>query len=66
MEALFNQYVWDIIQGKADNAIDVLFEDIHRDVETKSGDITPDQEARLAKVKEDLKQIIYSQVVQNL
>lgn len=66
MEDLVNQYVWDIVQDKTDQAIDTLFEEVHGEVGTRSGDINPDQVLRLSKAKEDLKQIIYSQVAQNL
>jgi|LakMenEpi03Aug12_release.lakeMendotaPanAssembly.Ray.scaffolds.fasta_scaffold929707_2 hypothetical protein len=42
-----------------------MFVDAHSIADTKSGDITPSQEFRLDKIKEDLINLIFEQVEQN-
>jgi hypothetical protein len=48
-----------------ENGIDCMFVEAHSIADTKSGDITPSQEFRLDKIKEDLINLIFEQVEQN-
>lgn len=49
-----------------DEAIDEVFNEIHQDFPTKSGDITPNQMEQLDELKEQLVNLITNQVEQNL
>lgn len=48
-----------------EEGIDALFCEAHSKANTKSGDITPSQEFRLDKIKEDLIKLMIEQVEQN-
>jgi len=49
-----------------DDAIDGVFNELHQDYPTKSGDITPMQLYQLDELKEQLVNLITEQVEQNL
>ena len=49
-----------------DEAIDEVFNELHQDFPTKSGDITPMQLHELEQLKEQLVDLITMQVKQNL
>jgi len=46
--------------------VDDMFAEAHKMVETKTGDITPEQMQRLHKIHKDLTELIEEQVKQNL
>jgi len=58
------------LKEELNNLVDECFDDIfveaHSIANTKSGDITPDQQLRLNKITEDFKKLLNEQVKQNL
>lgn len=54
------------LRGIVDSEIDSLFETAHEHAKTTSGDITPTQMVKLDNIKEELTDLIYEQVKQNL
>jgi len=61
-----NQEKFDEIQSELDEAIDDVFLVAHQEFNTKSGDITPEQNERLESLKTQLFDLILEQVKQNL
>jgi hypothetical protein len=61
-----NQEKFDEIQSELDEAIDDVFLLAHQEFNTKSGDITPEQNERLESLKTQLFDLILEQVKQNL
>ena len=55
-----------LIKNQLDGAIDGVFVTIHNHAKTKSGDITPYQELKLRELSEQLADLIFEQVTQNL
>lgn len=55
-----------IIGLNVDSVIEGLFSEMHVFAETKSGDISPDQQSELNRIKLELSELIYQQVKQNL
>jgi hypothetical protein len=58
--------VIEVAINHVDVQIDMLFCEIHEDLETESGDITPSQQGRLDEIKEQLALLVAEQVHQNL
>ncbi len=48
------------------NAIDLVFDASHKLAQTKSGDITPDQQSELNRLTEELTNLIVEQTFQNV
>jgi len=51
---------------RVNQEVDKLFEEAHQFAKTKSGDTTPSQAKRLDKIKQELKDLIVEQTLQNL
>ncbi|MCT1526080.1 hypothetical protein ACS126_03540 [Sphingobacterium lactis] len=56
----------DITTKKVETTIDKLFVKLHRKARTKSGDITPEQQAKLEDIQYRLIELIVEQIMQNL
>lgn len=54
------------IREIVNNDVDEIFNQVHELAQTKSGDITPDQQIQLLGINEQLVAIIFNQVKQNL
>jgi ornithine cyclodeaminase/alanine dehydrogenase-like protein (mu-crystallin family) len=54
------------IKYEVESKIDEIFVDAHQEANTKSGDITPDQQMKLDNIIDELSELIYEQVKQNL
>lgn len=54
------------ISKQIDDAVELIFMNAHGYASSTSGDITPEQVLKLDAIKEDLKQLIETQVIQNL
>ena len=54
------------ISKQIDDAVELIFINAHGYVSSTSGDITPEQVLKLDDIKEDLRQLIETQVIQNL
>ncbi len=54
------------IASQVEAACDVIMIGAHKYALTQSGDITPEQQEKLDAIQENLKELIYQQVVQNL
>lgn len=48
-----------------DRTVEEMFCEAHAEIETKSGDITPQQAFELDRIKKELATLIYEQVQQN-
>jgi hypothetical protein len=46
--------------------VDYIFVQGHSIADTKSGDITPDQEFELERIQKELTELLYQQIKQNL
>lgn len=55
-----------IINKQVDDAVNLIFANAHGVAMTTSGDITPEQQLQLDNIQEQLKTLVYNQVVQNL
>lgn len=55
-----------IISKQVDDAVHLIFANAHGVAMTTSGDITPEQQMQLDSIQEQLKTLVYNQVVQNL
>lgn len=56
----------EFISKQVDATVDLIFMNAHGYAMTTSGDITPEQQAKLDTIKKDLKQLVETQVIQNL
>lgn len=56
----------EFIDKQVDATVELIFISAHGFAMTNSGDITPEQEAKLDIIKEDLKSLVMTQVIQNL
>jgi hypothetical protein len=54
------------ISNIVDEYIEEIFSDAHYEFNTKSGDIFPDQQITLDRIKDDLTQLVMNQVSQNI
>ena len=54
------------VESIVERGVDEMFVDVHNGMNTKSGDITPDQVGRLEKIKADLVVLLIEQTKQNL
>lgn len=54
------------IDNQVEAAVDMIFNNSHGAAMTTSGDITPEQAFELSKLKEQLQDLIHTQVTQNL
>lgn len=55
-----------IINKQVDDAVDLIFANAHGVAMTASGEITVEQKIELDNIQEQLKALVYNQVVQNL
>jgi hypothetical protein len=54
------------IDRQVEQTVELIFGNAHGYAMTKSGDITPEQQEKLDAIKEDLKELVYKQAVDNL
>ena len=54
------------IDRQVEQTVELIFGNAHGYAMTNSGDITPEQQEKLDAIKEDLKQLVETQVTQNL
>lgn len=54
------------IDKQVDDAVELIFANAHGMAMTTSGDITPEQQAKLDELKGTLKHLVYTQVMQNM
>jgi len=59
-------YDKEFVAKKVDRAMEILFEEVHQVAKTKSGDIEPLQLYKLKEIEEELTELIFQQVNQNL
>jgi len=55
-----------LIEKQVDDAMDLIFANAHGAAMTTSGDITPEQQLQLDNIQDQLKNLVYTQVIQNL
>jgi hypothetical protein len=55
-----------LIEKQVDDAMDLIFANAHGAAMTTSGDITPEQQLQLDNIQDQLKNLVYTQVMQNL
>ena len=54
------------IEQQVNYAMDLIFNNAHSAAMTTSGDITPEQQLQLDNIQDQLKALVYTQVMQNL
>ncbi len=62
----FEKNFQEFIDKQVEDAAELVFKNAHGYAMTNSGDITPEQQAKLDGIKKDLKQLVKTQVIQNL
>lgn len=62
----FEKNFQEFIDKQVEDAAELVFKNAHGYAMTNSGDITPEQQAKLDGIKEDLKELVKTQVIQNL
>lgn len=62
----FKKNFQEFIDRNVESAFELIFGNAHGYAMTNSGDITPEQQAKLDSLKEDLKSLVMTQVIQNL
>lgn len=62
----FTDNLQEFIDRQVEATIQLIFISAHGFAMTNSGDITPEQQEKLDTIKEDLKQLVKTQVIQNL
>ena len=62
----FKKNFQEFIDNNVENAFELIFGNAHGYAMTTSGDITPEQQAKLDSLKEDLKSLVMTQTIQNL
>ena len=61
-----NQRLQEFIDKQVEDTLELVFANAHGFAMTTSGDITPEQQAKLESIKEELKKLINTQVTQNM
>ena len=62
----FKQNFDQFVEKQVEAAVDLMFANAHGYAMTDSGDITPEQAFKLDEIKNDLKELIITQTLQNL
>lgn len=62
----FPEDLYTMVFRELKKSLDILFETIHHKMQTKSGDITPEQHFRLEEIINELSELIVEQVWQNM